>query len=247
MKVLAVIPVRYAATRLPGKPLADIHGRPMVAWVHDAARRARGIDRVIVATDDGRIADAVRAHGGEVEMTDPAHRNGSERVAEVARRHEADVVVNVQGDEPLVDPRAIEALLPPFRDDPAVEMATLKFRLANPDAAASPHVVKVVSDLAGDALYFSRAPIPFCADAPAPCYKHLGLYAYRRDLLLRLVEWEPTALERAERLEQLRALEHGVRIRVIETEWDSVGVDTPDDLARVRDALAASRGKGGRP
>ncbi|MCA9772135.1 MAG: 3-deoxy-manno-octulosonate cytidylyltransferase [Myxococcales bacterium] len=244
VKVLAVIPVRYASTRLPAKPLADIHGRPMVQWVYEAAAGAEGVDELVVATDDERIARAVRAFGGAVEMTAASHRNGSERVAEVARRRDADVVVNVQGDEPAVDPRGIERAVAALRDSPGVRMSTLRVRLEDPAAIASPNVVKVVTDLAGDALYFSRSPIPFCVDAPTPCYKHLGLYAYRRDLLLEMVAWPPTALELAERLEQLRALEHGVRIRVVDAERDSIGVDTAEDLERVRALLAGARKSG---
>lgn len=239
--VVAIIPARYHSTRLPGKPLASLAGRPLIEHVYRRAAAARGLSRVVVATDDARIRDAVEAFGGEAVLTSPAHRTGTDRVAEVAAGLDCALVVNVQGDEPLLEPAMIQAALAPFTDE-AVQMATLRRRLDDPGALADPAVVKVVVDARGDALYFSRAPIPWARDAaghfaPAATFKHIGLYVYRRQFLLRLAALEPTPLECAECLEQLRALEHGYRIRTVETPFDSIGVDTPADLARVRARL----------
>jgi 3-deoxy-manno-octulosonate cytidylyltransferase (CMP-KDO synthetase) len=191
---------------------------------------------VIVATDDARIFDAVRAFGGTARMTSPAHESGTDRLAEVARALDCDVVVNVQGDEPLLDPAMIDEAVAPFRDDPLLDMSTLRRRIDDPSDLQNPNVTKVVVDLEGFAMYFSRAPIPWVRPgAPAaPAWRHVGLYAYRRDCLLGLASLPPTPLERSEALEQLRALEHGIRIKAIETAHDSIGVDTPEDLERVR-------------
>lgn len=246
MTVVALIPSRYASTRFPGKPLVDILGKPMIQRVYERVTQARGIDRVIVATDDQRIFNVVRAFGGEVEMTREDHPTGTDRLAEVAARIDADLVVNVQGDEPLIDPRMIEAAVEPLRQDPGILMGTLMTPIASVDEFLNPNVVKVVTDREGFALYFSRAPIPhprdFSSDlelhlsALAP-RKHVGLYVYRRDFLLRYPRLPATPLENLEKLEQLRALEHGFRIRVVETALTSLGVDTPADLERVRLAL----------
>lgn len=239
LRITAVIPARFESTRFPGKPLADLNGRPMIEHVYRRAASVGGIEQVLVATDDTRIADAVRRFGGAVTMTSPAHRTGTERVAEVARALACDVIVNVQGDEPVIAPAMIADVLAPFRD-PAVTMTTLRRRITHDEELASPHVVKVVVDMHDDALYFSRAPIPThrggAAGAALPC-KHVGLYAYRREVLLTLAALPPTPLELAESLEQLRALEHGFRIRTPETLHDSIGVDTPEDLDRVRRRL----------
>jgi 3-deoxy-manno-octulosonate cytidylyltransferase (CMP-KDO synthetase) len=241
LSAIAVIPARYHSTRLPGKALADIAGRPMIAHVYDRASRAALVSRTIVATDDVRIADAVRRFGGEVRMTSPAHPSGTDRLAEVAADLVCDLIVNVQGDEPLIEPAMIDEAIAPFAGHPALEMSTLCRRIDRAEDLASPNVTKVVVDRAGFALYFSRSPIPYArpGSTPAPAFRHIGLYVYRRECLLRLAALEPTALERAEALEQLRALEHGIRIRAVETAFDAVGVDTPEDLARVR-ALAAA-------
>lgn len=241
--VVAIIPARYQSTRLPGKALAPLAGRPLVEHVYRRAAAVPGIARVLVATDDRRIQTAVEAFGGECVMTDPGHRSGTDRLAEVARTLTCDVIVNVQGDEPLIEPAMIAAALTPM-SDPDVRMATLRRRLDESDLR-NPNVVKVVVDRRGDALYFSRAPIPWARDAagqfaPQSTFKHVGLYVYRRDFLITVAGLSPTPLEQAESLEQLRVLEHGYRIRTVETTLDSIGVDTPDDLARVRARLEAS-------
>ena len=241
LEVVVVIPARFASTRFPGKPLADIDGRTMIEHVYRRAALAPGVSRVIVATDDLRIATRVAEFGGNVKLTKVTHRTGTDRLAEVAASLDCDVVVNVQGDEPLIDPRAITEVVRPF-EDPAISMTTLYRRIENPLDLTNPNIVKVVLDRAGFAMYFSRAPVPYSRDPRGgwpPLYRHIGLYAYRRSALLVLAALEETPLERAEGLEQLRALEHGIRIRAIETAYDSIGVDTPEDLEQVRRLLAA--------
>lgn len=238
-RTVVVIPARYRSSRFPGKPLADLHGRPMVVHVVERARLVPHVERVLVATDDVRIADAVRAHGGEAVMTREDHASGTDRLAEVAASLECDLVVNVQGDEPLVSPSMIAQAVAACAADPTLPIATLRRGIDRLEDFLSPHVVKVVVDADDHALYFSRAPVPFARDAtvpmvPAGAWKHVGLYVYRRDVLLRLAALPPSTLERVEALEQLRALECGLRIRAVETREDSIGVDTPDDLARVR-------------
>jgi 3-deoxy-manno-octulosonate cytidylyltransferase (CMP-KDO synthetase) len=215
----------------------------MIAHVYDRARQAHGVDAVIVATDDPRIAEAVRAFGGTVQMTSPLHRTGTDRIAEVAGRLDCAVVVNVQGDEPLIVPGMIEEVVRPLLDDDTLPMATLRRTITDPADYTSPHVVKVTVNAMNDALYFSRAPIPatpagWPAGAMPACDAHVGLYAYRRDFLLTLAALPQTPLERIESLEQLRALEHGYRIRAVPTRHASVGVDTPEDLERARRQLA---------
>ncbi|MGE3276136.1 MAG: 3-deoxy-manno-octulosonate cytidylyltransferase [Vicinamibacterales bacterium] len=274
--VLAIIPARYHSTRLPGKPLVDIAGQPMVVHVLNRARQASLVDAVVVATDDPRIVQAVEAAGGVAWLTRPDHPSGTDRLAEVARELTCGIVVNVQGDEPLLDAEDIDAAIRPLRATPGIEMGTIGRPLA-PGDHENPNVVKVVRRLDGRALYFSRAPIPHYRDGgPAPAVRsasslpsapsvpsvqsvapvpsvapvagdatgpavlaHVGLYAYRRDTLLRLAGLAPTALERAESLEQLRALEHGIDITVVPTNHDGIGVDTPEDLERVRQRLLA--------
>jgi len=242
MRPVAIIPARWASTRFPGKPLALLAGRPLVLHVLEACRRSGAFSEVIVATDDGRIAAAVRGAGGRAEETSPDHASGTDRVAEVAARlpgNDADVVVNVQGDEPLVHPESLRALVAVFEDS-AVEMATL-IRPLDEDERRRPEVVKAVVDFKADALYFSRADLPFSrGGAAVDRWAHLGLYGYRRAILARLARLSPTPLERSEALEQLRALEHGIRIRCIRTAFRSVGVDTPEDLARA-EALLSGR------
>ena len=239
MRVVAVIPARYASSRFPGKALADLAGKPMVQHVVERAAEAKTVDRVLVATDDERIAAAVRAFGTEAVLTAPGHPSGTDRIAEAVREIPCDLVVNVQGDEPLLPPAMVDEAVDPFFADPALEMGTVCRAIEDPRDLRDPNVVKVVRDLQGYALYFSRSPVPHTregqrgSEAARPC-KHIGLYVYRRAFLFRFTAWKPTPLEEAERLEQLRALEHGVRIRVVETRYDSVGVDTPDDLARVQ-------------
>lgn len=252
-RTVVVIPARYRSSRFPGKPLADLHGRPMIVHVVERARQVPHVERVLVATDDLRIAEAVRAHGGEAVMTREDHASGTDRLAEVAAGLACDLVVNVQGDEPLIAPSMIAQAIAVCAADPSLPIATLRRAIDRLDDFLSPHVVKVVVDCHDHALYFSRAPVPFARDAAAPvvppgAWKHVGLYVYRRDALLRLAALPPSALERVEALEQLRALEHGFRIRAVETREDSIGVDTPEDLARVRalalDTRAALSGRG---
>ena len=214
----------------------------MIEHVYGRAAAARNVDAVIVATDDRRIADAVTKFGGTVRMTRSDHLTGTDRLAEVAAELDCDLVVNVQGDEPLIEPDTIDAAIELFRDDPALLMSTVCTRLRNKEAIADPNVVKVVTDARGYALYFSRSPIPCVrgnVETKIASYKHLGLYVYRREFLHTIAALEATPLERCESLEQLRVLEHGFAIRVIETPHDSIGVDTPEDLERVRRLLTA--------
>ena len=245
MSVLVVIPARYGSTRFPGKPLAQLAGKPMIQHVYEGAARAVGVDDVVVATDDERIIAAVARFGGKAAMTDPACRSGTERVAEVTRARDAQVIINVQGDEPLVRPEMITPLAELLRRHQAIPMASLMTKLTRAEDASNPNVVKVVVDRDGFALYFSRSPIPFVRDHPitqSPNYawKHLGIYGYQRYFLLQFPSLEPTPLEQLEQLEQLRALEHGYRIKLLETVHDSIGVDTPEDLKRAERILLKS-------
>jgi 3-deoxy-manno-octulosonate cytidylyltransferase (CMP-KDO synthetase) len=242
LTIVAIIPARYASTRLPGKALADLDGRPMIEHVYRRAEAAKSVSQVIVATDDLRIATRVHDFGGRVKLTKLTHQSGTDRLAEVVQSLDCDIVVNVQGDEPLIDPRAIDEVVAPLAADPSVPMTTLYRRIMNVSELNNPNITKVVVDRGGHALYFSRAPIPHIRDPRGgwpPLYRHIGLYAYRRSTLLVLASLEPTPLERAESLEQLRALEHGIRIKAVETAYDSFGVDTPEDLEQVRRLLAA--------
>ncbi len=246
MSVLVVIPARYASVRFPGKPLAPLRGKPVIQHVYEQAARAE-MDQVIVATDDQRIAEAVAGFGGRAAMTSPAARSGTERVAEVARAGDARIIINIQGDEPLVRPDMVRPLAEFLERHAAVPMASLMTRLERPEDLASPNVVKVVVDRDGFALYFSRAPIPFervdgAAGGRSPrAWKHLGIYGYQRHFLLQFPHLDPTPLEQREQLEQLRALEHGYRIKMLETAHDTIGVDTPEDLTRVERAMAGAR------
>jgi 3-deoxy-manno-octulosonate cytidylyltransferase (CMP-KDO synthetase) len=238
MKAVGIIPARYASTRLPGKPLADLGGKPVIQHTYERASQA--LDTVIVATDDRRILEAVRGFGGRAQMTRADHTCGSERVAEVARDLQADVVVNVQGDEPFIDPEMIRQALVPFGRQPGVVVTTLSRAIDDDELPHAAGTVKVVAGRRGDALYFSRALIPYPRH-PEFCTwrEHVGLYAYRRDFLLEFVGWPPTPLEQAESLEQLRILEYGYPIRVVETELGAGApcIDTPEDLARAREYL----------
>jgi 3-deoxy-manno-octulosonate cytidylyltransferase (CMP-KDO synthetase) len=243
MNIVAVIPARYASTRLPGKPLVSIAGKPMIERVWERARQASRVSQVIVATDDERIAKAVKSFGGEAVLTRADHRSGTERVAEVAVAHpDAEILVNVQGDMPLIDPAAIDAGIEAVRDEEDVTVGTLAVPISNPAEIMDPNVVKTVLDFDGNALYFSRAPIPWVRDRQAPVHakhlKHVGLYVFRREALLEFATFPQGDLERIEQLEQLRWLENGYRIRVVETEHKTVEVDTPEDVKRVEQFLA---------
>jgi 3-deoxy-manno-octulosonate cytidylyltransferase (CMP-KDO synthetase) len=232
MKAIAVIPARLASTRLPRKMLREIAGRPLIGVVYEAVRSSPLLAEVLIATDSEEIMELSRAHGWKAQMTSPAHRSGTERVHEVSGREVADVYVNVQGDEPLTRPEHIATLLR-VMENPAVEVGTLMTPAAEVEIQ-NPNAVKVVTDLTGRALYFSRATIPFDRDHARPRYfKHLGLYAYRQPALNRFVSLPESSLEKSERLEQLRFLENGIPIFVGETPHDSVGVDTEEDLQRV--------------
>jgi len=243
-RVATVIPARYAAQRLPGKPLADILGKPMIQHVYERAAQARGVTLTGVATDDERIADAVRSFGGKVWLTSPDLQSGTDRVAAVAREHpEIDIFVNVQGDEPLMDPLAIEAgveLVASGKFDLATVMTPMR-DVADLSNAA---VVKVISDDLGRAIYFSRHPIPYSRKSqpdinePFVCRRHVGLYVYRRETLLRFSALPACSMERAESLEQLRALQAGIPIGIAEVEFTSIGVDTPEELEKVRTILS---------
>ena len=238
MAVIAIIPARYDSSRLPGKALAEIGGVPMIVRVWRQARQAHALERVIVATDDERIARAVRAAGGEAEMTASTHQSGTDRIAEVAARIHAEIYLNVQGDQPFIAPEDLDALAAPMRADPALAMATLATPIIDDEEWYNPNKVKVVCDARGDALYFSRSPIPFARDGgiPGNARRHIGVYAYRRDFLMAFAALEPGVLEQIEKLEQLRALERGYRIRVVAAVAPSLEVDTPADLARANQA-----------
>lgn len=243
-KVAVIIPARYASTRLPGKPLIAIAGKPLIQHVWERCRGARGIDSVIVATDDMRIAEAAFAFGAEVSMTSPKHRSGTDRVAEVAKKlHGVTHVINVQGDEPLVDPKLVARIAKTMIAEHKIEMITAATPFTNDADVANPNMVKVVTDRKGDALYFSRSAIPYLrGDGVRPQWRrHLGIYGYTTKFLLQFVKWKPSPLELAESLEQLRALENGAGIRVVPTKHIAVGVDTPADVAAVEGLLARRR------
>lgn len=246
MHALGVIPARFQSTRFPGKPLALIGGKALVERVHERARAARRLSRLVVATEDRRIAEAVERFGGEAMMTSAAHVSGTDRLAEVARRLPADIYVNIQGDEPLLDAQDVDRLVECLEGVAAPDMATLAVPLPDPRAARDPNVVKVVCDDAGRALYFSRSVIPCPREpepagggVPGPWLRHAGIYAYRGPFLLEFASWSPGALERIEGLEQLRALERGRSIRVLQAKGRYLGVDTPEDVRAVEQALTA--------
>jgi 3-deoxy-manno-octulosonate cytidylyltransferase (CMP-KDO synthetase) len=241
MKTVAVIPARYASSRFPGKPLVKIGGTTMIERVYRQASKANSLSSVIVATDDQRIFDAVREFGGNVVMTRDDHVCGTDRIAEVVdSRDDIDVVVNVQGDEPLIDPYMIDRAVEPLLADASIEMSTIAAPLTDPREINSPDIVKVVVDTRGFALYFSRAAIPFYRnqDNARAHLVHVGLYVYRRTTLLKLSALQPTANEQAECLEQLRALDNGIRIKVVTGKYRSVAVDRPADVAAVERAIA---------
>jgi 3-deoxy-manno-octulosonate cytidylyltransferase (CMP-KDO synthetase) len=239
-KTLGVIPARFAAQRFPGKPLALIAGKPLVQWVAEACMKSRALDAVIVATDNERIAQTVEDFGGKAMLTSPFCASGTDRAAEIAQKFDCEIVLNVQGDEPLMRPEMIDALVQGMNTEPSVQMGTMARKITDDRDVDNPNVVKVVCDRVGDALYFSRAPIPFVREYPrlrSATLKHLGIYAFRKDFLLQFVQLPPSKLEQIEKLEQLRALENGHKIRVWLTEFDSIGVDTPEDVKLVEKFL----------
>jgi 3-deoxy-manno-octulosonate cytidylyltransferase (CMP-KDO synthetase) len=242
MTVIAVIPARYASTRLPAKILADIHGKPMIQWVYERTKKARGVDEVYVATDDERIKAAVEKFGGKAIMTSTELQSGTDRVAAVADQVDGDIFVNVQGDEPMMDPRAIEEAVELVRSG-RFPMSTVMTPLRAEAELNEPSVVKVIADRLGRAIYFSRHPIPYSrgpkpeAGSPFVSKRHVGLYVYDRTTLMRFRSLPVSALEKAEVLEQLRALADGIAIGITEVDFLSIGVDTPEDLERVRQAL----------
>ena len=240
-KVVVVIPARYGSTRLPGKPLVKLAGKPMIQLVFERAKLAKRADRVIVATDDERIVRAVESFGGEARMTRTEHRTGTERVAEVAAHEAGEVFVNVQGDEPLLDPNAIDVAVNALLEEPLASISTVATPIRTPADIMDPNVVKAVLDFDGNAIYFSRAPIPWVRDTASKIQvrhlKHLGLYVFQRDALLEYPTLPQGELERIEQLEQLRWMENGWKIRVAEVEHDAVSVDVPEDVERVEKLL----------
>lgn len=249
LSAVGVIPARYGSSRLPGKPLADLHGKPLLYYVYRRASRARTLNQVLIATDDERIYRAARDFGATVMMTSGNHRSGTDRIAEVAEKIEADLIVNIQGDEPLIDFAAIDQAVELLSKDADADMATLQTPVRTSEELWNPNVVKVVADLHGYAMYFSRSPVPFIRsgiderpELLREFYRHIGLYVYRREFLLRLTKWPPTRLELLEDLEQLRALEHGAKIKVESWQTSITGIDTPEDLERIRKLVGSNPG-----
>jgi 3-deoxy-manno-octulosonate cytidylyltransferase (CMP-KDO synthetase) len=242
-RILAVIPARYASTRFPGKIIAPLAGKPLVLHAYERALEASLVSEALIATDDEKVVEALSPFGATVMMTRKDHPSGTDRLAEVAGKVSADILVNVQGDEPLIDPHTIDATIQPLLDHSDVAMATARRRITRTEQINDPNAVKVVCDRNGRALYFSRARIPFIRDtadsaAAAECYwEHVGLYVYRREFVLEYARMPQTPLEKLEKLEQLRVLENGLPIAVVDTEYESIGVDTPEDLERVRRLL----------
>jgi 3-deoxy-manno-octulosonate cytidylyltransferase (CMP-KDO synthetase) len=242
-KALGIIPARWGSTRFPGKPLYPIANKVLLWRVWHRCRRAKNLDSVIIATDDMRIAEAAFNWGAEVTLTSTRHRSGTDRIAEVARNaKQFAFIINIQGDEPLIEPRLIDRIVEKLRSDRAIQIVTAAHRFEHPEDALSPHQVKVVVDLAGDALYFSRARIPFQENGYALSLRHQGIYGFRRSALLRFVKWKPSPLERAESLEQLRALENGVNVHVLITAKGSPGIDTLADAEALEQKLARAKG-----
>jgi len=239
VKAICVIPARYASTRFPGKPLADIAGQSMIKRVYQRAQSVQNIDEVLVATDDKRIEQEVNSFGGKAVMTDPALPSGTDRVYQAVKNYPADIVINLQGDEPFVEAQLLQKLVQVFNND-QIQIATPICRIENESEYTNPNAVKVVRDLNGFALYFSRSQIPFFRDTgsntfdPEICFKHIGIYAYRKECLTLLTQLKQSVLEKSEKLEQLRFLENGYRIYTILTDYNSVSVDTPEDLEKIR-------------
>lgn len=238
MKFLGVIPSRYASTRLEGKPLKDICGHTMIEWVYKRTKLSN-LDEVVVATDDERIYKEVERFGGKAILTSKEHENGTSRIAEVCTKYEDyDVIVNVQGDEPLIEPDMINSIINSFKEDDTISMSTLKYKIDTMEEIENPNYVKVITDKKGYALYFSRSVIPYPRKLDIQnYYKHVGIYGYKRDFVVEYAKMEPTPLELSESLEQLRALENGYRIKVIETPYKIIGVDTQEELEKVREYI----------
>ncbi len=251
LSAVGLIPARYESSRLPGKPLVDLQGKPLLYHVYKRALRAQSLSRVLIATDDERIYNAARDFGAEVVMTERAHRSGTDRIAEAVRTLDADIVVNIQGDEPFIEFQAINRVVELLQEDPAADMSTLIAPVRAVEELVNPNVVKVVADERGYAVYFSRSPIPYARVKGLPYaqifelaqrdpdllkhfYRHIGLYAYRKDFLMLFTKWAPSPLEVLEDLEQLRAIDHGVRIKLGVTGMQVHGVDTPEDMERIR-------------
>lgn len=238
MKFLGVIPSRYASTRLEGKPLKDICGHTMIEWVYKRTKLSN-LDEVVVATDDERIYEEVERFGGKAILTSKEHENGTSRIAEVCTKYEDyDVIVNVQGDEPLIEPEMINSIINSFKEDDTISMSTLKYKIDTMEEIENPNYVKVITDKKGYALYFSRSVIPYPRKLDIQnYYKHVGIYGYKRDFVVEYAKMEPTPLELSESLEQLRALENGYRIKVMETPYKIIGVDTQEELEKVREYI----------
>ena len=243
LSAVGVIPARYGSSRLPGKPLADLQGKPLLYHVYQRAKKARTLERVLIATDDPRIMDAAKAFGAEAVMTRGDHRSGTDRIAEATENLDAAIVVNIQGDEPLLDFSSIDFAVELLKEDPDSKMSTLRSPIKDLHDFQDPNVVKVITDQDGYALYFSRSPIPYLRKTKEPmgnCFRHIGVYAYRRDFLMQFTKWVPSNLEILEDLEQLRALEHGVRMKVGTVSTVIIGIDTPEDLDRIRRMVGAT-------
>lgn len=237
VKTIGIIPARYASTRLPGKPLADIWGKPLIQYVYEQVKKAKSLDEVIVATDDERIYEAVESFGGKVTMTSPTHPSGTDRCAEVAQKIDCSYVINIQGDEPLVPSSVIDKIAQALWQSPSEVPMVSAATIASSEERENPNVVKVVMDINNLALYFSRSPIPFLRHPIASTFRHIGIYGYKKDFLLKFVSLPQTPLELAEALEQLRALEYGFKIKMVIVDYSPVGVDTLEDLERVREML----------
>jgi 3-deoxy-manno-octulosonate cytidylyltransferase (CMP-KDO synthetase) len=246
MNIIGIIPARYGSTRLEGKPLKDICGKPMIQYVYETVSKSELLTQVVVATDDQRIVDAVEKFGGKAGLTSINHRTGTDRIAEIARNIPADIVVNIQGDEPLLDVRMIDEAIRPMIKDADIKVCTLCRPIVKDEDLHSPHVVKVVFDHNGNALYFSRSLIPYPRKAEGhQAYEHIGIYVYRKDFLMQYIEMPPTPLEISESLEQLRILENGIRLKVVTTSYEYTGlsVDTAEDLEVVRRIISERQRK----
>jgi 3-deoxy-manno-octulosonate cytidylyltransferase (CMP-KDO synthetase) len=243
MKIIGVIPSRYGSSRLAGKPLVDLCGQTMIERVYRCSKRSKLLESVIVATDDERIYNEIKRFGGDVEMTSPNHQTGTDRIVEVAQKRgfaDEDVVVNIQGDQPLIDAKTIDNLIRPLAEDKSLVMSTMSYRITDPADINNPACVKVITDCNGMAIYFSRLAIPYVRDPQGvdllqvPYYKHLGLYAYRKKFLVQYSSLKPSHLEKYEKLEQLRALENGYGIKVVESQFDSAEINEPEDVEKLR-------------